>query len=219
MNSKQKPPTIHNFLPKETVEMLTRYGPNFPPDLAFEEEMTLLFSDMRGFTELAESYDPHEVYATLNASLGIQTQIVHTHGGSINKFLGDGLLAGFSGHGRSERAVNCVLEMLRVLPGCEGETLPCRVGFSLHCGKVLLGLLGNDERREFAIIGDVANTAARLCGIAKPFQALISEDVANEIPSWMHQQYCTYLRPQIFKGKTKEIEIYEVKVSTTTNDS
>jgi len=211
MNSEQKPATIHNFLPRETVEILSHYGPNFPPDLAFEEEMTLLFSDMRGFTELAESYDPHEVYATLNASIGIQTRIIHKHGGSINKFLGDGILAGFSGHDRSERAVNCVLEMLYELPGCESEPLPCRVGFSLHCGKVLLGLLGNDERREFAIIGDVANTAARLCGIAKPFQALVSEDVANDIPSWMRQRYCTYLRSEMLKGKKKEIGIYEAK--------
>jgi class 3 adenylate cyclase len=211
MNSEQKPPTIHNFLPREMVQILSHYGPDIPSDLAFEEEMTLLFSDMRGFTELAESYDPHEVYATLNASLGIQTRIIHTHGGSINKFLGDGLLASFSGHDRSERAVNCVLEILHELPGSEGELLPCTVGFSLHCGKVLLGLLGNDERREFAIIGDVANTAARLCGVAEPFQALVSEDVVNEIPSWMRKRYCTYLRSEMLKGKTKGIEIYEAK--------
>lgn len=211
MKSERKLPKMHNFLPKETVEMLTLYGSNFPSDLAFEEEMTLLFSDMRGFTELSESYDPHEVYATLNANIAIQTQVIHTHGGSINKFLGDGLLVGFSGQKRSERAVNCVLNLLRILPSLEGELLPCKVGFSIHCGKVLLGLLGNDERREFAIIGDVANTAARLCGIAKPFQALISGDVANEIPDLMREQYCTYLRSEMLKGKAKKIDIYEAK--------
>ena len=201
---------VHMFLPRETVEMLKQYGADFPRDLALEQDMTILFSDMRDFTELAESYHPHEVYATINASLAIQVRSIHAHGGSINKFLGDGLLACFSGEGKSERALACVQELLKKLPEHEGEKLPCRVGFGIHSGRVLLGMLGDEERWEFTVVGDVANTAARLCGIAKPFQALLTESVISDLPREKSESCCSYLHPQMFKGKKHAIDIYQV---------
>ncbi len=203
--------SAQKFLPEETIELLKQYGSNFPHDLALEQDMSILFSDMRGFTELAENYQPREVYATINASLAVQVQCIHAHGGSVNKFLGDGLLACFSGEGKSERALASLLEMLKKLPENEGQLLPCRVGFGLHCGKVLLGVLGNEERWEYTVIGDVANTAARLCGIAQPFQALLTESVIADIPSSQRKSYCSYLHPQMFKGKKHAIDIYQVK--------
>jgi len=200
------------FLPPETVEMVMHYGSNFPTDFAFEEDMTILFSDMRGFTELAEQYTPREVYATINASLATQTSIIRRHGGSVNKFLGDGLLACFSGEASGEKGLAAIIEMLKTLPGQEGRLLPCPVGFGLHCGNVLFGVLGDEERREFTVIGDVANTAARLCGIAHPFQALLTEEVVGSISKEMREQYCSFLRAQVFKGKKLPLNIYEVDI-------
>ncbi len=203
-------PPIEMFLPDETVAMVKKYGADIPDDLAFEQEMTILFSDMRGFTEMAESFRPRDVYASINASIAIQTRAVHAHGGSVNKFLGDGLLACFSGRNKSERALDCTCEMLTTLPAREGELLPCQVGFGLHCGHVLFGLLGDSRRREFTVIGDVANTAARLCGVAEPFQALITADVAGDIPPRLREQRCRYLSSRTFKGKKAPMDIYEI---------
>jgi len=210
MSMPNRPPPIHMFLPPETVEMVMHYGSNFPADLAFDEDMTILFSDMRGFTELAEQYTPREVYATINASLATQTSIIRRHGGSVNKFLGDGLLACFSGEASGEKGIAAIVDMLNTLPGQEGRLLPCPVGFGLHSGHVLFGVLGDEERREFTVIGDVANTAARLCGIAHPFQALVTEAVVTSISSESRKQYCNFLRAQTFKGKKQAINIYEV---------
>jgi len=212
MNKQQGSPPIQMFLPDETVEMIKKYGSDFPDDLAFEQEMTILFSDMRGFTEMAESFQPHDVYASINASIAIQTRAVHAHGGSVNKFLGDGLLACFSGRNKSERALACMLDLLAELPAREGSTdlLPCPVGFGLHCGHVLFGLLGDSQRREFTVIGDVANTAARLCGVAKPFQTLITKTVAYDVPANIREQHCRYLSSRTFKGKKQPIDIYEI---------
>jgi len=213
MSKQQDLPPIQMFLPDETVEMVRKYGSDIPDDLAFEQEMTILFSDMRGFTEMAESFKPRDVYASINASIAMQTRAVHRHGGSVNKFLGDGLLACFSGARKSERALACMVELLTALPASEGERLPCPVGFGLHCGHVLFGLLGDAQRREFTVIGDVANTAARLCGVARPFQALITADVVFDIPDDMRAQYCHYLCPRTFKGKKQPIDIYEITVA------
>lgn len=214
MNDLIKPSSLGAFLPPETLTMLKQYGDDIPQDLAFEEQMTILFSDMRGFTELAEKYDPHDVYASINASLSIQTEIVLKHGGSINKFLGDGLLACFSGEQRGEHAIECLLEMLEVLPKrekAEGR-LPCKVGFSLHDGKVLLGLVGGQTRRELTVIGDVVNTAARLCGIAQPFQGLVTEESMKTMPKEMTKQHCRFLNSVHLKGKGEPMNIFYLEV-------
>ena len=214
MNDLNKPSSLEAFLPHETVKMLKQYGDNLPDDLAFEEQMTILFSDMRGFTELAEKFEAHEVYSSINASLSIQTGIVQRHGGSVNKFLGDGLLACFSGEKRGENALNCLLEMLAVLPvkEREGGLLPCKVGFSLHDGKVLLGLVGDHSRRELTVIGDVVNTAARLCGIAQPFQGLVTESSMHTMPDDMVKKHCRFLNAVHFKGKSEAMNIFYLEL-------
>jgi len=204
---------LSTFLPPETVEMLAAVGPDFPDDLAFDVEMTILFSDMRGFTQLAEAHPPRQVYAAINTSLAIQTRLVLKHQGSVNKFLGDGLLACFSGGQRVLHATACVQEMLRTLKkrDAEGVMLPSPVGFGINDGKVLLGLLGTEERREFTVIGDVVNTAARLCGIAKPFQALITDNALHGLPVGMAEKCCQFYRQQQFKGKSMPIDVYCIK--------
>ena len=210
MDELSKVDSLKAFLPIETLRMLEQYKSGIPDNLAFEEHMTILFSDMRGFTELAEKFDPHDVYASINASLSIQTRIVNKHGGSINKFLGDGLLACFSGEKRGEHALQCLLEMLKVLPEKEkqGGLLPCKVGFSLHDGKVLLGLVGDESRRELTVIGDVVNTAARLCGIAQPFQGLVTEESRKTMPEEMYKKHCRFLNSVHFKGKVEPMNIF-----------
>ncbi|EAU53932.1 adenylate/guanylate cyclase domain-containing protein [Mariprofundus ferrooxydans] len=214
MHSNHSTLPIQMFLPSETVELIAEYGSDFPHNLALEQDMTILFSDMRDFTELAERFEPREVYASINASIALQVKSVHAYGGSVNKFLGDGLLACFSGEGKSERAVACAAELLRVLPEHEGALLPCRIGFGINSGKIMFGVLGDAMRWEYTVVGDVANTAARLCGIAKPFQALVTESVFEDMSPASRQKYCSFLRPQMFKGKKHPVGIYEVRAES-----
>lgn len=203
---------IASFLPKETMQVIQKYGTRLPDDFVIEEDMTILFSDMRGFTELTETHEPLAVYKAINASLSIQTHIVTQYGGSINKFLGDGLLACFSGKQRHEQALNCLMALMDTLSKREtkSEHLPCGVGFGMHDGTILLGLLGDQHRKEFTVIGDVANTAARLCGIAKPFQGLITEACLHDIPDTLRQSSCHALGLVKLKGKQQGITVYTV---------
>jgi len=204
--------SVASFLPQETVEMLKNHEGELPHNLAFEQQMTILFSDMRGFTALSEQFTPREIYETINASLSVQTKIIHEFGGSVNKFLGDGLLACFSGEDRSERAFKCVQCLLEILSKREEneEKLPCHIGFGLNDGRVLLGLLGDDTRREFTVIGDTVNTAARLCGIAEPFKALMTQDFIDSLPSDELKDQYAFVERALFKGKRKATRIYAI---------
>jgi len=205
-------PSLSSFLPKETVDMVKSHMGDLPNDLAFEQDMTILFSDMRGFTALSERYDPRDVYKTINASLAVQTTVIHEFGGSVNKFLGDGVLACFSGEDRSERAFRCVQKLLKILEQRETDEsfLPCHVGFGLNDGRVLFGLLGDDTRREFTVIGDTVNTAARLCGIAEPFKALMTENFIKTLPSHSTENEYAFVERALFKGKRDSIRVYAI---------
>ncbi|RMH61821.1 MAG: adenylate/guanylate cyclase domain-containing protein [Zetaproteobacteria bacterium] len=204
-----KPP-IQMFLPPETLAMLASFQGELPDRLVLKQDMLVLFSDMRGFTELSERMPAEEVYRLLHASMELQARFVHRYGGSINKFLGDGLLACFSGEDKALRAVRCVRALLRALTPRAGRDAACRVGFGMHSGQVLFGIIGDDARREFALIGDVVNTAARLCGLARPFQALTTAAVFQALPEDVR---CAYLRPQgktAFRGKKERMDVYSL---------
>ncbi len=205
-------PVIYTFLPKETMEMVNAHVGELPQDLAFEQEITILFSDMRGFTALSEQYHPHKVYETINASLALQSKCIAKFGGSVNKFLGDGLLACFSGEGRSTRAFLCVQQLLLELQTLDKSDayLPCHVGFGLNEGPVLFGLLGDSARREFTVIGDTVNTAARLCGIAEPFKALMTQNFIDNLEDDTLKKHYAFVEKVLFKGKQEAIRVYAI---------
>ncbi len=211
-NHSVHPTAFNSFLPKETMDMVNNYVGDLPQDLAFEQDMTILFSDMRGFTALSEQYNPHKVYETINASLALQSKYIAQFGGSVNKFLGDGLLACFSGEDRSLRAFQCVQHLLKVLKKLDGNKayLPCHVGFGLNDGSVLFGLLGDHSRREFTVIGDTVNTAARLCGIAEPFKALMTQNFIDTLHDDEAKKNYAFVERALFKGKREAIRIYAI---------
>ncbi len=210
MPTAQKKPSIQMFLPPETLKLLRDYRQNLPDELVLEEQMLILFSDMRGFTELVEQYPAQQVYRALHASMTIQARLIHRFGGSINKFLGDGLLACFSGEDKAQRAIACVRQIMRDLPDQAELPFRCQVGFGLHCGSVWFGIIGDDMRREFALIGDVVNTAARLCGLAGGFQALATAAVWRELPESLRAEYLDPLGEKHFRGKKRAMNVYRV---------
>ena len=146
------------YVDPEVAEHILQEGTN----LAGEEvEVTIMFVDIRDFTGFAEHRPAAEVMASINRLFDVIVPVVHAHGGHVDKFIGDGLLAVF---GAPQRLADHADEALEAALGIEdavrGSEL--RVGVGLNSGQVLAGNVGGAGRLEFSVIGDVVNTAARI---------------------------------------------------------
>ncbi|PXX43246.1 adenylate/guanylate cyclase domain-containing protein [Undibacterium pigrum] len=136
----------------------------------------VLFSDIRGFTTLCEHAQAEDVVSLLNRYFAVMSKIVHDHGGTIDKFIGDGLMAFFGAPQKldnpSQNAFNASREMLAALSilnqelQAEGKAV-LQIGIGLHAGDAVIGQVGSAERHEYTAIGDTVNTAARIEGLCK----------------------------------------------------
>jgi len=148
-------------------------------------EITIMFCDIRGFTTLAEGLDPQELTHLLNSFLTPMTRVLLQSGATIDKYLGDAIMAFWNAplpiEGHEKRACLAVLDMLKALEELnrvEGREL--RIGVGLNTGSCCVGNLGSEQRFGYSAIGDTVNVASRLEGLTKQFgiSALISETTA-----------------------------------------
>jgi adenylate cyclase len=151
-------------------------------------EVTLLFSDIRGFTTLSETRSPEEVVALINRYFSLQVDVVWRHGGTLDKYIGDCIMAMWgaplddASHARN--AVSCALDMADTLQAFKkelgAEHLEFDVGIGLHSGPAVVGLIGSDKRREYTAIGDTVNLASRIEGLTKDAKRriLVSKETA-----------------------------------------
>jgi class 3 adenylate cyclase len=158
--------TLSRFLPDGLVEG-AHHDPLALVSRPRSVEATVLVSDIRGFTRWAEDRAPLEVLTRLNVLQGKLAAVVREHGGMVDKFMGDGMLAVFgvpeerSDH--AARALAAAVDMqraVRELPG-EGED-GFTIGVGVHTGELVVGVLGSGVRMEFTVLGDTVNTASRL---------------------------------------------------------
>jgi adenylate cyclase len=184
-----------------------------------EVEATILFSDIRGFTSFSESHSAPEVVEWLNTYFERMAECVREHGGIVNKYVGDAILAVFNAPlplaNHTQAAVDCAFRMLEKLDELNHElrekSIPeIKIGIGLHTGSVVAGNIGSRDRQEFTVIGDAVNTASRIESLCKKFQAalLVSEavfTVAGENPALRK------LGLARVKGKTGELTIYGIK--------
>jgi adenylate cyclase len=174
---------LSRFLPRQVVERVLGGDGALAP---VQREVTILFSDIRDFTSLSESLPPRAVLELLDDYFGHMGHIVMEHGGIVNKFLGDGMLAcwgvpdGDAHH--AVHAMQAALDMRRKLEEINawreqrGEP-PLRIGIGLHTGVVAAGMLGGAEQHEYTVIGDAVNLASRVEGLTKALgvDVLVSE--------------------------------------------
>lgn len=139
----------------------------------------VLFIDIRGFTAFTHHHQPEEVVVLLNRYLELFADVIFAFEGTLDKYLGDGLMAVFGapveGKNDLERAFGAALE---IRARVKQEELPMPLGMGLAYGSVISGNIGSDKRMDFTVIGDVVNTASRLEGIAGPGELVVTEEVA-----------------------------------------
>jgi adenylate cyclase len=171
------------------------------------EMVTIMFSDIRGFTAFCETKDPAEVVALLNTYMATMCAIIVRHGGHVNKFIGDGILAVFSNddegaragdHGR--RAVACAMEMINA-------PSEFKTGTGLHSGEVVIGNVGSSDKMEFTVLGDTVNLASRLESLNKEHKTklLLSEATFEIIGGAIDT---LYLGTVSVRGKSVPMKLY-----------
>jgi len=179
-------------------------------------DLTLLFSDIRGFTTLSESRSPEEVVALLNRYFSLQVEVVFRHHGSLDKFIGDAIMAFWGAPledpRHAENAVACALEMAATLETFKreigGSGLEFDIGIGVHSGPAVVGLIGSDQRREYTAIGDTVNLASRIEGLTKEARRriLVSRDTMERCAQAFDFVSCGSYKA---KGRAREVELFE----------
>ncbi|HXZ11910.1 MAG TPA: adenylate/guanylate cyclase domain-containing protein [Candidatus Sulfotelmatobacter sp.] len=182
------------------------------------KELTVMFSDIRGFTTISEGLTPDELVSLLNEYLGEMTEIVFSNQGTLDKYIGDAIMAFWGSPYPQEdhaiRGCKCALQMVRRLETlnakweAEGRR-PISIGIGLNTGLLNVGNMGSAKRLSWTVMGDNVNLASRLEGINKEYQTqiVISEATHQQIGA---QFVCRELDRIRVKGKNQPVEIYEL---------
>jgi adenylate cyclase len=175
------------FLPEYVVKQMLENPESFKLG-GVNQTITVLFADIRGFTRISEHAPPERIVSLLNKYFSAMTDIIFAHGGTLDKFLGDGLMSLFGAPTATpedaSNAVNAAVAMQRRILGInqelQDEGYPeFGVGIGLHTGEATVGYIGSDRRSEYTAIGDTVNTASRLESNSKGGQILISDATAK----------------------------------------
>ncbi len=204
--------SLARYVSPRTQEMLEAShltGELPPPE---EQELCLLFTDIRGFTEISQQADPTQLFTELSQQLSKQVEAVYRHGGYIDKFGGDGVMAVFDGPNKEDDACRCALEI--IASARQGGTklsphglLP--LGIGVHVGPAVVGNIGWAEHLDYSAIGASVNLAARLCGYADPLTIIISESVYRRVDAQFHG-LCSRPMSVILRGVMKPVTVYKL---------
>jgi len=164
-------------------------------------EVSLLYSDVRRFTDFSENAPPEQVVDFLNRVMTLQIECVARHGGDVDKLIGDALLARFEGRGKEGRVIAAALDMQEAV---ERAGPPRGVGIGVYTGIAISGPIGPETRRDYTVIGDTVNTTARLCAEAR--RGEIVADATTLSRSEMADRFGPIERIKV-KGREQPIEI------------
>jgi adenylate cyclase len=160
--------SLQRYVSPRTEEMARVYATTRLLPGPRQQEVCVLFSDARGFTEMSQQVDPELLFRMLSEHLAAQVDLVYSHAGYIDKFAGDGIMAVFDGNNMALRACKCALEIMDMSrrDAVRIEPRINRLGIGVHMGPVIIGNLGSQNHLDYTLIGDTVNLAIRLCGIA-----------------------------------------------------
>lgn len=205
------------YLSKEVINELM----NDPSKLKLGGErknITVIFSDVRGFTKFSEAHQPEEIVAMLNDILTQQSAVVFKYNGTLDKFVGDELMAFFGAPGEIHAkdhayfAVRSAIEMQAKVAQLRehwagGTKESLEIGIGINSGEMVVGNMGSAEMMNYTVIGDNVNLAARLCSAAAGNDIIISEATYEQIKDRIETEK---LEPITVKGKAKPISIFRV---------
>jgi adenylate cyclase len=206
---------LERFLAPEVVEMIAAH----PGEIqlgGINLVVTILFVDIRGFTAIAERMQPEKIVELLNEFFTRVTDVIFDHGGTLDKYLGDGVLAVFgtpiSKGNDALRAVRAAVAIQHLLLELNLDAVArgrpeVKVGIGVNTGVVTAGNIGSPRRIEYTVVGDAVNVAARLMAHAAPAQILTTEATVKELGG---EFGVTALPPLWVKGKSEQLRVFAV---------
>ena len=203
------------YVPSELVEEMARH----PESVSMEgesREMTILFSDVRGFTTISEGLDPKELSLLMNEFLTPLSRVIYKHRGTIDKYMGDCIMAFWGAplpdKDHAHNAILAGIEMLASLQALRPLLIErgwpeIQVGVGINTGRVSVGNMGSEVRVAYTVMGDEVNLASRLEGITKQYgvSIIVGENTRNLVTDFLYREL-DHVR---VKGKDKPVAIYE----------
>lgn len=202
--------------PAVLAEVMNRVDDQLQAEIGSREDLSVLFSDVRGFTSISERLEAEKVVELLNTHFSVMSEIIFRYEGTVDKFIGDAIMAFWGApikvEDHPERAVKACLEMLDGLIEVnhlleEKGLPPIHIGIGIHTGDVVLGNIGSARKLDYTVIGDAVNLASRLEGLTKQYQctAILSEATYNRLNEDIP---CAIVDMVRVKGKTHPIRLY-----------
>jgi class 3 adenylate cyclase/tetratricopeptide (TPR) repeat protein len=200
------------YTPKHLAEKILTTGSALKGE---RKQVTVLFVDVSGFTSLSERLDPEEVHRLMSRAFDLMLAEVHRYEGTVNQFLGDGIMALFGApithEDHARRAVHAALGIGRALEAYQTELAPRGISFrarqGLNTGLVVVGSIGSDLRMDYTAVGDTTNVAARLQQAGEPGRVTISEATHRLVRGYFETRPLGELH---LKGKAESIAAWEV---------
>lgn len=180
--------------------------------------ITVMFSDVRGFTRFSESRQPEEVVAMLNEVLSLQVNVIFKYNGTLDKFVGDEVMAFFgapSDRHKNDHALVAVKTALEIQERMDelrakmsdSQKEAVQIGIGINTGDMVVGNMGSSQRMDYTVIGDNVNLGARLCSAAGHGEIIVSESTYLMVADFVTAEK---LEPITVKGKTKPVSIYRI---------
>ena len=203
------------YIPPEIVDEMSKSPANFSLD-GENKVMTVLFSDVRGFTTISEGMDPKQLTQLMNALLTPMTRVIHKHRGTIDKYMGDAIMsfwgAPLEDPDHARHALHAAMEMMVELKIMQKDFEsrgwpPINIGIGLNTGNMNVGNMGSEFRMAYTVLGDSVNLGARLEGLTKEYgvNIIVSESTKESIPEFTYRD----LDLVKVKGKNEPIAIFE----------
>ena len=204
-----------HYIPPELVDEMSDSPTEFSLD-GENREMTVLFSDVRGFTTISEGMDPKQLTQLMNALLTPMTRVIHKHRGTIDKYMGDAIMsfwgAPINDSEHARHALYAAMDMMKELKIMQADFKSrgwptVNIGIGLNTGDMSVGNMGSEFRMAYTVLGDAVNLGSRLEGLTKNYgvNIIVSESTKNCIPEFVFRE----LDLVRVKGKNEPVAIFE----------
>jgi class 3 adenylate cyclase len=202
--------SLQRYVSPRTERMARDYATTGKLPAPRREEVCILFSDARGFTEMSQVLEPEDMFEILSRRLADQVKLVYLHGGYVDKYSGDGIMAVFDGEDMTRNCCRCALGILEGAhdAGSQGAGA-MQLGLGIHRGYAMVGNLGSEDHLDYTVIGKTVNLAARLCGLARQ-SIIVSRAVRDAVAGDAAFSFSAE-RPAQVRGFRDPVTVFELQ--------